>query len=239
MIIYRIILILTTVFLVNPLLAENTPRKAASKGVEHYNKEEYDKAIAEFITGLKSDPKEKQQDQLSYDLGAALYKAGNFEEAAGWFSKAAKSALEGDKKLASDALYNLGNSYVQMQKLEEAANAYKYALKVDPKDRETKENLESVLRMMQMQPQEQQQQQDQEQEKQEQPDSTQQQQQKPQPSQQDSTGNQEPQPEPEPTDMSPEEAMDLLQALEADEQEAQKDKLERQFGEPKRTGKDW
>ncbi len=232
------IFVLIAILMFNPLFAEETPRKAASKGVDHYKKEEFDKASAEFITGLRSDPNEREQDQLSYDLGAALYKAGNFEEAAGWFSRAAKSALENDKGLASDALYNLGNSYVQLQKLEEAANAYKYALKVDPKDRETKENLESVLRMMQMQPQQQQQQDQQDQEQQEQPDSTDQQQQ-PQPSESDTTGNQEQQPQPEPTDMSPEEAKDLLQALEADEQEAQKDKLERQFGKPKRTGKDW
>ncbi len=233
--------ILTTIILASlcgSLLAQETPRKAASKGIEYYNKEEFDKSAAEFITGLSTDPNNKERDKLNYDLGAAQYKAGNFEEAAGWFSRSAKSALENDPEFASKALYNLGNSYVQLQKLEEAANAYKYALKLDHKDQDTKENLETVLKMMQMQPQQQEQQQQENQEQQEQSDSTDQQQQ-PQQAQPDSSGNEEPQPQPEPTDMSEEEALDLLKALEGDEQEAQKDKLERQFGKPERKGKDW
>jgi len=39
--------------------------------------------------------------------------------------------------------------------------------------------------------------------------------------------------------MSKEEALQVLQAMENDELEAMREKLKRQFGEPKRTQKDW
>jgi len=220
----------------------DAPRKAAAEGVRQYQKECYDRALTEFISGLELAPDRKE---LRYDYGTALYKLGQFPQAAESFSKAAS----GKSELDGDAWYNLGNSLFKAGKPQDAVTAYKGALKQNHGDQDAKHNLELALRAMQMQQQQQQCQGDsscQKQQQQPQPKPDQQDQQKQQQQQQamaDSSARQDSlkqvQPKEQQTKMTREEAMQLLQAMESDEQEAQKEKLEREFGEPKRTGKDW
>ena len=242
----HIFLFLIIITLPHSVIAGDNPRKAASKGVEYYNQEEYDKALAEFMAGASAAP---DRSELKYDIGAALYKLNDFQQASGAFAQAFN---EDNPKLAADAWYNLGNAMFKSGELDKAIQAYKNSLILDHKDEDSKYNLELALMLQQMQQQQQQQQQcdstcdstcQQEQHTKPQPsDSTQQQQQQqPQQADQDSLSNKEQQPQPQEkeTDMTPEEALQLLQALENDEQEAQKEKLERQFGKPKRVEKDW
>jgi len=239
-------LILAMLFAVPSSYAE-TPRKSASKGIKHYEKEEYDKALTEFLAGLE---KAGDNPELKYDLGTALYRLQQFPEAADAFNKAAQK----NPKIAADAWYNLGNAMYEGQKYDDAVKAYKKALKLNHDDKDAKHNLELALRAKQMQmKQEPQQSQDgkdstdskQEQKKQQQQQNQQdqqqqQEQQQAQQAQADSSKNEQPKPkEGEENKMSKEEAMQLLQALEGDEQDAQKEKLIRQFGEPKKVQKDW
>jgi len=226
-------------------LAADSPRKTAKKGIEHYHKAEYDKALAEFMAGIEAAP---DRDELKYDMGAALYKLEDFENASAAFGQA---AAEENSKIAADAWYNLGNAMFKSGDLEKAIKAYKNSLYLDHQDKDTKFNLEQALMMQQMQQQQQQQQpgdstqqqeQQQEQQQQQQKQEEEQQQQQQQQAQADSSDTEEEQPQPQEqkeTDMTPEEALQLLQAMENDEQEAQKEKLERQFGKPKRVEKDW
>ncbi len=235
----HIFVFLIIITLPHSVIAGNNPRKAAKKGIEYYNQEEYDKALAEFMAGASADP---DRPELKYDIGAALYKLNDFQQASGAFAQACN---EDNPKLAADAWYNLGNAMFKSGELDKAIQAYKNSLILDHEDEDSKYNLELALMLQQMQQQQQQQQGDStgQQEQQPQPsDSTQQQQQsQPQQAEQDSLSNaeQQPQPQKKETDMTPEEALQLLQALENDEQEAQKEKLERQFGKPKRVEKDW
>ncbi len=234
--------------LIPTLLWAGNPRAAARKGVELYQQGEYDKALAEFLAAKEDSP---ERMEIPYDIGAALYKLENYPNALGAFAK----ALSRDNpRIAADAWYNLGNALVKNGKLKEAVDAYKHALRIRHDDLDAKHNLETVLKMLEMQQQQQRQQsqqsdstaQAQQQPQTQQPDSTEQQQQEaqmqnPQPSEaspaeQDSTDRAQSERQ---TEMTPEEALQLLQALENDEQEAQKEKLKRQFGRPKRVEKDW
>ncbi len=241
----HILIAMILVILVPGLLSAVNPRSTTQDGLDLYNNEEYDKALAEFMAALESAPDRKE---LPYNIGTTLFKLGNYPEAQGAFSK----ALDGkDPEIAADAWYNLGNAQVQAGNLEEALTSYKNALRVRHDDMDAKYNLESVLKMMQMQPPQQQQCQqcdstcqdkkDQDQQQQQQQKEQEEQQQASQSEQinqadQDSTGQSA---QPQETEMTPEEAMQLLQALENDEQEAQKEKLKRQFGQPKKVEKDW
>jgi len=242
----HIFLFLIIITLPHSVIAGDNPRKAAKKGVEYYNQEEYDKALAEFMAGASAAP---ERSELKYDIGTALYKLNDFEQASGAFAQAFS---EDNPKLAADAWYNLGNAMFKSGELDKAVQAYKNSLILDHQDEDTKYNLELALMLQQIQQQQQKQcdskcdstcQKEQQPKPQPQPSDSTQQQQQPQPQQaeQDSLANaeQQPQPQEKETDMTPEEALQLLQALENDEQEAQKEKLERQFGKPKRVEKDW
>ncbi|MCF7810410.1 tetratricopeptide repeat protein [bacterium] len=236
------LLLISILSITTTTFAADSPRKSAQKGVEHYNKAEYDKALAEFMAGNEADP---ERTELKYDMGAALYKLEDFENASAAFGQA---AMEENPKIAADAWYNLGNAMFKSGDMDKAIKAYKNSLYLDHNDPDTKHNLERALLMKQMQQQQQQQQQgdstgeqqqQQQQQQQAQADSSKSEQE--QQAQADSTsGDEEQQPQPKKeTDMTPEEALQLLQAMENDEQEAQKEKLERQFGKPKRVEKDW
>ncbi len=239
-----LILLATLTGVSTPSLAES-PRTSTAKGVKHYEKEEYDKALTEFLAGLE---KAGDHPELRFDLGTALYRLQQFPEAAEAFNKAAQK----NEKIAADAWFNLGNSMFEGQKFDDAVKAYKNALKLNHTDQDAKHNLELALRarQMQMQQQPQQSQQGEDSTKQQQPQKQQQQQQQKedekqrqqqaQAAEQDSAKSDKPQPKQgEENKMSKEEAMQLLQALEGDEQDAQKEKLIRQFGEPKKVQKDW
>jgi len=240
----------------------DSPRSSAAKGIKHYNSEEYDKALTEFMAGLDKSP---DKPELSYDLGAALYRLQQYPQAADAFNKA---AAKKNPKVAGDAWFNLGNSLYNAQKYDDAVKAYKNSLVLNHEDKDAKHNLEMALRMKQVQQQQQQSGQDSSGQKQQQK----QQQQKGDQKQQEAKAQQQKQQQDQQGDqkkdqkdkqmaeqdssrtppdstkeqqmtqkgpMTKEEALQLLQAMEGDEQDAQKQKLIRQFGEPKHVSKDW
>jgi tetratricopeptide (TPR) repeat protein len=75
------------------------------------------------------------------DLSEAnsLYDAGRFAEAAASYERARASGLDG-----ADVLYNLGNSYACAHQLGRALAAYRAALRIAPRDRDVRHNLEQV-----------------------------------------------------------------------------------------------
>ena len=84
---------------------------------------------------------EKDQDYFnaSFNLADAVYKQERFEEASALFD-ALRDNAPTENDLAK-VYHNLGNSLVKEQKLEEAIDAYKSALRINPKDEDTRHNL--------------------------------------------------------------------------------------------------
>ncbi len=87
----------------------------------------------------------------NFNLGDALYKQKKFTDAAGKFTEIASSAK--NKRLASGAYHNLGNSLFQEKKLEESIEAYKKALRSNPNDDQTRYNLAYAQQMLKKQQQ--------------------------------------------------------------------------------------
>lgn len=85
----------------------------------------------------------------TFNLGDALYKQGNYEEATQKFKELSSQNL--DKQTLAAVNHNLGNSQFMAGKYEESLNAYKNALKLNPKDNDTRYNLELARRMLKMQ----------------------------------------------------------------------------------------
>ena len=79
-----------------------------------------------------------------YNLGNSLYKRKMYEEAKAEFEKAEKFSTNIPDKTA--ALYNLGNSYMQTNDTEKAAELYKKALKQNPYNETIRKNYEIAKR---------------------------------------------------------------------------------------------
>jgi len=228
---------------------------------------EYDKAIIDSVTtdttryqnsevdyrkALEKDPNNWD---ASYNLANSLYKQGKFEEASKQYQAVAGMANNEKEDLAK-AFHNLGNSYLNTNKLSEAIEAYKNSLRNNPNDYDTKYNLAWAQQKMQQQQQQQQQNQDQDQdqENQDKQDKEQQQQNKndqekqdeQQQQQQNQQQNQEKeqqqaqQQEQQQNQISKEDAMRILEALQNDEKQVQ-EKVQKQKVQPKKrtTQKDW
>ena len=106
---------------------------------EAYEKQEYKKAQ----TLYKSLDTSKE---ALYNQGNAAYKQKAYKDAISLY-KEAKSDVD---ELNYKTLHNLGNTYVKLNKLQEAKESYEEALKIK-ENKETKENLEKVLEALKKQ----------------------------------------------------------------------------------------
>lgn len=125
------------------------------QGNVKYADNDYEAAEQFYRESLRKDPKPLES---AFNLGDALYRQGKYEEAAKYFSAAAKKAETEVNK--ANAYHNLGNSLLKSQKLEESIEAYKKALINNPKDEDSRYNLAYAKQQLQEQQQEQQQNQD-------------------------------------------------------------------------------
>lgn len=176
---------------------------------------------------------DKKPDDLrwNFNLSNSQYKQLQLEEAAGSYRRLAEQAETPAEK--ARALHNLGNSLLFQQKIDESIEAYKEALRNNPSDLDTKYNL-AYAQMLKNQDQNQDQQQQQQDQQQQQQDQNQQQQDQ----NQDQQQNQQQQPPPK---ISPQNAEQLLQALQNAERDIQ-DKVKKQQARearPARVEKDW
>jgi len=119
-------------------------------GNELYTDSSFNEAEMQYRKSL-----EKDQDYFnaSFNLADAVYKQERYEESSALFD-----ALKDDAPTEADlakVYHNLGNSLVKEQKLGEAINAYKSALRINPKDKDTRHNLALAHQQKQQQEQEQ------------------------------------------------------------------------------------
>lgn len=123
------------------------------RGNRDYRDGNYGKALEHYHT---SGP---ETDKGLFNAGAALFKMDEFKKAAGAYGALIERidpdpssvALPDDvpinrKKIAPQAYYNLGNALFKMDRLNEAAGAYKRCLILDPSDEDCRHNLVLSLR---------------------------------------------------------------------------------------------
>lgn len=110
-------------------------RTLVYEGNQKFNGKDYDGASSKYMEAVKSNEKDFT---AHYNLGNALYKSKKYEEAKAEFDKAQKLSQTLPDKTA--ALHNLGNTYMQMNQPEKAADYYKQALKQNPYNEATRKN---------------------------------------------------------------------------------------------------
>lgn len=94
-------------------------------GESYFNLEQYAEAIP-YLKAYKG--KRGQWNNTDYyQLGYAYYKQNNFESAISEFNK----IIDGNNPVAQNAYYHLGESYINMDKKQEALNAFRNASQMD------------------------------------------------------------------------------------------------------------
>src|SRR5205823_11718391 len=127
---------------------------ASAPGIDAYRDGKFEDAYSQFQQTLKSHPQSPAEDKLQFDSGAAAYKLKDYTRALESFSQA---LLSRDTGLQSRGHYNLGNTLYQRgegeknddKKLSDWTNAldhYQQTLKLDPQDKDAKDNYEYVKR---------------------------------------------------------------------------------------------
>jgi Ca-activated chloride channel family protein len=125
---------------------------ATAPGIDAYRTGKFEDAYSQFQETLKSHPQSRAEDELQFDSGAAAYKLKDYSKALESFSQA---LLSQDTGLQSKGHYNLGNTLYQRgeaqksddKKLSDWTNAlehYEQTLKLDPQNKEAKDNYDYV-----------------------------------------------------------------------------------------------
>jgi len=125
---------------------------AAAPGLDAYNDGKFEDAYGQFQQTLKSHPQSRAEDKLQFDSGAAAYKLKDYNKALESFSQA---LLTKDAGLQGKSHYNLGNTLYQRGETEKsddktltdwtnALHHYEQTLKLEPQNKEAKENYDYV-----------------------------------------------------------------------------------------------
>ncbi len=237
----RFALFLAFIFLTGASL--NDARKAN----QAYENGNYEEAAELYRAAIAEDP---ENPKLHFNLGNALAKMGNAEQAEAAYSRY-KSLVENpaDESMAD---YNTGKMLTDMEQYDQALNYFREALRNNPDDEDARHNYELALRKQQEQQENEQQQSDsdqnQDQENEEnqnsQNDQNQQNQDQNQPqndSQQQNPQDQqgEDQQQPIPIDMTEEEAENILDALKQLERELLENRKKESTQAQSGNEKDW
>ena len=120
-----------------------TDRKEVRAGNRQYKKGNWQNAEIEY---RKAQAKDSTSFAAGYNLAGALYREGNFDEAAKTLDRLKEIAPASGR--AADYFYNHGNVAVQKKDWKAAVEAYKQSILLNPEDLEAKENYAYAKQML-------------------------------------------------------------------------------------------
>jgi Ca-activated chloride channel family protein len=109
-------------------------------GNDLYRKQQYDQAQKEYSNALKTQP---GNNTAKFNMANTTYRLDKQEEAIRSYDEISKT--EPNIALRSKAYYNKGAILSKQKKLEESIEAYKSTLRLNPDDKEARENLQKAL----------------------------------------------------------------------------------------------
>jgi tetratricopeptide (TPR) repeat protein len=227
------------IFMISASSLAQSTRGLINDGVDLYKEQKFADAEVNFKKGTEKSP---ESFEAKFNLGDAYYKQERYEEAIQTFQSAFVNARSDEEK--AKIFHNIGNSLLKSKKIKESISAYKEALKLNPKDQETKYNLSYALNMLNNPDQNQQQNdqnndQNQDQNKEQQPqDQQKQDQQQQNKDQQQQEQQQQQSQEQKEQELTKQEAEKILEALKNNEKDLQK-QLRKIKGQRVKTEKDW
>ena len=122
------------------LLKAQQENNIIQQGNNFYRQQQYDKAESEYEKALQNSPSNKI---AKFNLANALIKQDKKADADKLLAEL--SVSENRTTTRPKATYNQGVLLTQQKKLEESIEAYKQTLRLDPNDKEARENLQKAL----------------------------------------------------------------------------------------------
>ena len=216
---------LTIIFLLLSVSAvAQVDKKDVRRGNRQFAKAKYGDADISYRKGLNADSTSVAS---AYNLGNNLYRQGNFAEAGKFYQQALRHVPETrsvrkQNAQGFDTFFNIGDAALQQKQYRAAMEAFAQALIINPDDMEAKENYVYARKMLENNPDgggggNDDQNQDQNQNQQNQDQNQDQ-------DQQDQDQNQDQGQQPKPyngSEISPQQAQQMLQAIQAKEKETQ------------------
>ena len=117
------------------------------EGNQNFAKKEYAEAEAKYRVSKANNAKRAT---AAYNLGNAIYRQNQTSEAKYAFGKAIQTAKGKEQK--HSAFHNIGNVFMKEKDYTKAVEAYKNALRNDPKDEETRYNYALAKKMLKENP---------------------------------------------------------------------------------------
>jgi Ca-activated chloride channel family protein len=233
-------------------------KKQVRQGNTLYQQKKYKEAAAAYQNALMKKP---GYTPALFNLGNSLYQQKQFDATRKVLATAEKTVNEKQGKGAVD--YNIGNTYMEEKKWQDAVDAYKQALRNNPQDADAKYNLSYALSMLKKQgggggrkndkdkkddkkndknnqgknDQDKKDQQDKDNQNKDQDKKDQDKKDQQNKSDQDKEGDDK-KPQPQPSKLSQQQAEQLLNALQQEEKKLQ-DKMQKAKGVPVKVEKDW
>lgn len=142
---YRFLIYIICILSVATASAQKYPERGlVRKGNRAFEKQLYEKSLASYEEALHCD---STNFVTRYNMGNALIFAERYDRAAQLLSQAAADTTRMVEERA-EAMFNLGNLHLSQQKLQEALDAYKGSLRLNPSDEQAKFNYVYVKRLM-------------------------------------------------------------------------------------------
>jgi tetratricopeptide (TPR) repeat protein len=135
-------------------VAQNN-KKFIRQGNREYEKSKFSDSEISYRKAIST---KKESADAVFNIGDALYRQKKFEDAGKQFME--NIDLNDDKTRKSAGLYNLGNSLLKANKIQESIDAYKGSLKLMPDNIEAKYNLSYAQDLLRQQQEQQKQNQD-------------------------------------------------------------------------------
>ncbi len=147
----KILLVILITLLAGSQAFAQVDRREVRAGNRAFKKEQWQKAEIDYKKALLKD---STSVAAQYNLANALYREENYTEA----EKYAKSALDSlsRSQKAPDAYFNQGDIFLQQRRWSEAIEAFKSSLRLRPDDMDAKSNLAYAQKMLEKQQQDQQ-----------------------------------------------------------------------------------
>lgn len=220
----------------NEVLCQQMPeRRLVRKGNKQYERGDFDTSLDNYARALQNDP---NCFEAKFNTANGQFRKELIDKSEQTLRKLAQDSTRTDIE-RSEVAYNLGNTLFVQQRLEEALDCYRNAMRLNPDDKEAKFNYALTKELLKQQQNQQQQQQNQDQNQDQNQNQDQQQQQQPQ-DQQDKEQNQDQKEQEQQSEqqISEQEQQAMLEAIQAQEDKTQ-DKLKEKKGVLIRGGKNW
>ncbi len=228
----KYIFIITFLLFSGVTFAQKNERDYIRSGNRLFKDSMYVKAEVDYRKAIEQNPRSTE---ALYNLGNALTQQQKFKEAMEQYDLASK--METNKNKLAHIYHNMGVILQAGKQYAQCIEAYKEALRNNPKDDETRYNLALAQKMLNDQQQNQDNQQDQQNQEQQEKEQEQKEQEQQQNNQDQQQQQQQPQQE---NEMSKENAQQLLNAAMQDERQTQ-EKIQQQMQQPqsRKLDKDW